>query len=372
MSKAQDHSWAAVTPAAAVRDIKTTPRVLFLRLSGERSRYAANIADCLSGEDWPASVWEASQIERSVIGSRFLRFLQPFEQVGSDLRALVRELPSSDIVHIPCDSPRQLIREALPALILARFFAKRPVLHFVGADIDLLLEQHRRWLAPILRLSSAAAVGSRHLQKVLGRAGLPAKLLAAPLTFPGITHRVRQRLQPKILIDTALELDLNVQASIRAFRLVKQKYPRAELVILGGGSQRNNLEELVRQSRINGVEFLGVVDWAQRVELYNTSDLFLHAPLLDESPPAIVAAFAAGLPVVVSDCDGLLHMVRDRVNALVVPMSDHAALADAMLELVENQELCERLSAAGRTEAEKFVWSRVRQDWVNLYKTMVN
>jgi len=60
--------------------------------------------------------------------------------------------------------------------------------------------------------------------------------------------------------------------------------------------------------------------------------------------------------VVTTDADGLIHMVRDQVSALVVPLGDHVRLSDAMIELVENQELCEKLSQQGRAEAEKYLW----------------
>jgi glycosyltransferase involved in cell wall biosynthesis len=254
---------------------------------------------------------------------------------------------------------------------MARFFGKRPVLHFVSAEIEPLLERYRRWLIPVLRLADTAVVGSRYLQKVLGRIGVPVRMVTQPVALDGITHQVRRKLQPKILVSTSLEPDLNVQLAIKAFRLVKQKYPRCELVVVGDGSERVRLEQLVARHRLFGVEFKGALEEAESVQMYQQCDLFLHAPLVDESPIALVRALAAGLPVVTSDADGITHMVRDRVNALIVPMGDHVGLADAVIELVENQELCERLSAQGRAEAEKYVWARVRQDWVNLYKGMV-
>ncbi|MCP4606310.1 MAG: glycosyltransferase family 4 protein, partial [Proteobacteria bacterium] len=46
---------------------------------------------------------------------------------------------------------------------------------------------------------------------------------------------------------------------------------------------------------------------------------------------------------------------------------DHVAVADSIIELIENSELAEKFSQQGRTLARKYTWARVRQDWVNLY-----
>ena len=367
----QDNIWTAGQELVTAGIARGTPRVLFLEPIGQLSATSlALIAACLSQEGWTTTVWHTHSDSRTPapLESRFPPWLG--RSIGN-LKPLLSSLRSHDVVHIPCDSPSQIVRQALPAIILTRFFGRKPVLHFVSVGVEQLLDRHRRWVAPILRLADCAVAGSRYVQRALGRIGLEVRLLPQPVEVDSKTHRVRRKLQPRILVNTRLEPDLNVAAAIKAFRLVKQKYPRAELVIVGDGSQRAHLVNLVASGNINGVEFLGFQESADLLEIYDECDLFLHCPLVDESPVALVQAFASGLPIVTTDADGLLHMVRDKTNALVAPLGDHVKLSDAMIELVENQELCERLSLQGRAEAEKYLWSRVRQDWVNLYKGMV-
>jgi len=369
---ASDRSWAidgAALDAGAGRDF---PRVLFVPQDGVTAAGTGSvIAESLAGEGWTTTV-HGTEIDTAPASTRPLLWVPArFRLTVRRFSRLLLKLRSCDVVHIPCGSSGRILRQAIPTLILARFFGKRPLLHFVSAEIEPLLERYRRWLIPVLRLADTAVVGSRYLQKVLGRIGVPVRMVTQPVALDGITHRVRRKPQPKILVNTSLEPDLNVQLAIKAFRLVKQKYPRCELVVVGDGSERVDLERWVARNRLYGVEFKGAAGKDEVLRMYQECDLFLHTPLVDESPPALVRAFAAGLPVVTTDADGILHMVRDRVNALLVPMGDHVGLADAVIELIENQQLCESLSAQGQAEAEKYVWARVRQDWVNLYKGMV-
>ena len=367
----QENIWAAEGELVAAGIARNTPRVLFLEPAGQPVASSLTlIAACLFEEGWTTSVWYAGKDSRSIAVAKQW-FPKGLSRTIGNLRPFFSKLRSHDVVHIPCDSPSQIVRQALLAIILTRFFGKKPVLHFVSVGIEQVLDRHRRWVAPILRLADCSVAGSRYVQRALGRIGLEVRLLPQPVDVDQIGHRVRRKLQPKILVNTRLEPDLNVAAAIKAFRLVKQKYPRAELVIVGDGPQRECLADMVASGNINGVEFRGFAEPADLRRQYDECDLFLHCPLVDESPVALVKAFASGLPIVTTDADGLLHMVRDKVNALVVPLGDHVKLSDAMIELVENQELCERLSQQGKAEAEKYLWSRVRQDWVNLYKGMM-
>ena len=72
-----------------------------------------------------------------------------------------------------------------------------------------------------------------------------------------------------------------------------------------------------------------------------------------------------------TDADGVLHMLRDRINALVVPVGDHVAMANRIIELVEDSDLSKKLSHRGQHELRKYSWSRVRQDWINLYTRLM-
>ena len=57
------------------------------------------------------------------------------------------------------------------------------------------------------------------------------------------------------------------------------------------------------------------------------------------------------------------HLVRDGIDALLVPSEDHGAMADACGQLLSRPELAERLSVNGRARAEALTWARVKPLW---------
>ncbi len=355
----------------------TLPRVLFICCDNAETFGArvsgSTVARSLRGENWPVQQFPVPtswphRLTDSLSGRLIGRLVAKMHYI----RRLVRLIPGFDIVHVRAGLPRRIVRLALPAMVLGKFFGKKVVLELNRAESEHFLESHGRLFHPFLKAADRIVVGSRYLQKVVGRAGLEAERVTSPVDLRGLTYRKINQLQPAVLMNCPLERDFNVACAIRAFKLVKQKYPRGELTIVGDGSQRTALERMVEREHVYGVRFAGRVRKEELVKLYGTCDTFVHSASVDESPAAIVMAFASGLPVVVTDADGLLHMVRDRVSAMVVPVNHHAALADRMVELIEDAELTEKLSLAGRREARKYTWPRVRQDWVNVYNRLVS
>ena len=70
-------------------------------------------------------------------------------------------------------------------------------------------------------------------------------------------------------------------------------------------------------------------------------------------------AMVAGVPVAVSRCGGIVETVQDQVTGFIVAPDDADSLAEAMLRLVENAPLRERMGRAGRQRALEFNWDIV-------------
>jgi glycosyltransferase involved in cell wall biosynthesis len=78
-------------------------------------------------------------------------------------------------------------------------------------------------------------------------------------------------------------------------------------------------------------------------------------------PQGIIAieALMHGIPVVASDVGALPEMVNDRVTGRIFPAGDSAALANALVELLSDPDLCRRYGEAGREAANSRYSSKV-------------
>lgn len=125
--------------------------------------------------------------------------------------------------------------------------------------------------------------------------------------------------------------------------------------VVGGGEQ---LDALVARCRAAGVEadvrFLGPLPSPQVEAAYRRCSMAVLACRVtaegdrDGMPTVLVEAMAHGLPVISTDVAGIPELVRDGVTGLLVPPEDPAALASAILRLIDDPALGRRLGAAGR------------------------
>ena len=83
-------------------------------------------------------------------------------------------------------------------------------------------------------------------------------------------------------------------------------------------------------------------------------DLVAFPSLWEGTPLTVFETLAMGKPVVATDADGLLDVLRDRHDALIVPKRDAAALAGAIIQAMDDPALRERLGAEARVTGRQY------------------
>jgi len=74
----------------------------------------------------------------------------------------------------------------------------------------------------------------------------------------------------------------------------------------------------------------------------------LHPSLHDGMPNALLEAMACGRPVVATPVGGILDVIKDGENGILIPVNDGDALANAIHEVLSNAELRNRLGKKAR------------------------
>ena len=131
------------------------------------------------------------------------------------------------------------------------------------------------------------------------------------------------------------------------------------------------------QARLPGdvaakVSFLGMFQRPELVDRYYESDIFAFAPIWDEGfgLPA-VEAMAAGLPVVTSRSGTLVETVVDGKTGILVEKNDPVKLADALLQLLKDDDLREAMGRSGRQRVMgQFTWDRIAEGMHTRYTTL--
>lgn len=286
--------------------------------------------------------------------------------------SLLRRVPQYDVIHVFSASYFSFVLAPTPAILISYLFGKPIALNYRSGEAADHLTRWRRTVFPVLRLVDQIVVPSGYLVDVFGSFGFHAVDIPNIVDGDLAAHAVRKSSQPKIIVARALEELYNISCSIRAFALVQEKYPRAEMTVLGYGSQEQALKAQVTSMRLSGVRFTGRVEREEIGAHYAEHDLFLNSSSIDNMPVSILEAFAAGLPIVTTDAGGIPYIITDRENGHMVAVDDHVALAERVIELVERPEEVARLSELGSEEIKRYRWEAVAEQWTQLYQSVIH
>ena len=148
-------------------------------------------------------------------------------------------------------------------------------------------------------------------------------------------------------LDPAKGLNYLIDAMPKILEVV----PLARILIFGNGvSEQELIDQCSRLEISHAVNFAGYR--ADVPQLMNALDLFAFPTLAECHSIGLLEAMRAGLPIVATDVGGNSESIIHGISGLLVPPSDVAALATAIITCAKNQELREKLGKEARLRFE--------------------
>ncbi|MDP3956217.1 MAG: glycosyltransferase [bacterium] len=166
-----------------------------------------------------------------------------------------------------------------------------------------------------------------------------------------------------------LEEKNGVDTLIRA--LVHDK--RLELVVAGEGSLRNELEQLARELGVEErTHLIGSVPNDALPKYYHMADIFSRPSRSEGQGISFIEAFAAGVPVVGTDVDGISDFARDGENMIVIKAQDDIAVAKACVSIATNSSLRRTLIVGGLKTALLYGWDDIAPRMKKQFDLMIS
>lgn len=347
------------------------PRVLFVG----RTRYSLPLPA------WLGKKWEAleRQLDLRVIASASsphgrleegpFRLLRPTRPQALDGVFFYLRAPFAVRRHIRSFRPDAIVAESPytgAAALLGRALAG-------GPRPRVVIEVHGDWrtatrlygsprrvvLAPVADWVSSLVVrrgdAVRALSGFTERLAEEVRGMPVTASFPtytalsAFTAKPPQPLpeRPTLIFVGMFEAYKNVDGLASAWHDVARRVPEAALVLVGRGSREAVAEELV-------AAYPGRVEWQPELSPERVADeldgsTVLVLPSFNEGlGRVLIEALARGRGIVASRGGGIVDVVRDGVEGLLVEQGNTRALADALVQVLTDHELAERLGASAR------------------------
>ncbi len=304
-------------------------------------------------------------------------------------RVARRKLQSMDVVHVhhPFLSGRLALRYCRPHRIPVVFTNHTRYDLYAQAYLPMLPDQVGHTFLLTYLPSFAEEVDlviapSEGVKRVMRDLGVEAHIEVIPNGVDLAPFREKAEPVPRsslglssddvVLVYTGrLGPEKNLTFLLRAFAGARSAYPKAALLLLGDGPERDNLQHLAEKEGIGDrVIFTGMVPYDTLPSYLATADLFVTASVTEVHPLSLIEALAAGLPVLGIDSPGVGDTVEDGQNGLLSP-HDLAAYTAKLTRLLAEPALRRELASMARRSAEKYDIHRTSALLLEQYQRLV-
>jgi len=179
---------------------------------------------------------------------------------------------------------------------------------------------------------------------------------------------------PLIVLPARMLWDKGIGVLVDAARLLKGR-TQARFALIGEPDPGNPAS--IDTSSLEAWHKEGVIEWwgwqQDMASVYgNCHIVTLPTTYAEGVPTTLLEAAASGRPIVTTDAPGCRNVVKEGYNGYLVPPNDPPALADALLRLIEDAPLRQRMGAAGRQMVlEKFTSSQVNAATLEVYQQLL-
>ncbi|PKM80618.1 MAG: DUF1957 domain-containing protein [Firmicutes bacterium HGW-Firmicutes-14] len=203
--------------------------------------------------------------------------------------------------------------------------------------------------------------------------GVEVKNVIPRVVDPGFRSKYALPFEKIVYFVGRLVPEKGVQVLIQAVPQIIKKFPNVKFVISGKGSYQEELYKLAEQLGVNHkVYFTGFADDDTRNMLFACSDLAVFPSLYEPFGIVALEAMATRVPVIVSETGGLSEVVEHGVDGLKVYPDDVNSLASAVLRILSEPGLAEKLSHSGWEKVNSvYNWGFIAAETIKVYREVV-
>ncbi len=137
-----------------------------------------------------------------------------------------------------------------------------------------------------------------------------------------------------LLCQRSWEPNYGVDVLLRAFVEATQKDDSLRLILLGDGSQRDQILSILEEGKVNDKVFLGGrVPNQELITFFGAADVFVTPSHVDGSSVSLMEAMACGLPTIASDIPANAEWIAEGQTGWLFPDGDNHALAELLLQI---------------------------------------
>jgi glycosyltransferase involved in cell wall biosynthesis len=193
-------------------------------------------------------------------------------------------------------------------------------------------------------------------------------VISEGLNFNPLFKVPEKETYPVIVYSGRLKKAKRPDHAVKAFKIIKDCIPEAELWIVGDGPFKRTLEKMSGE----GIKFFGKLLNDNRRELFKKSWVLVNPSIREGWGLNVIEANALGVPVVAYDVPGLRDSVQDEITGLLVESGNISALAKQIIRILQNDLLRCKLNENALNGTKEFSWTKTSEQFMSVIEREIN
>lgn len=272
-------------------------------------------------------------------------------------------------IHIDTFSG-QAFRIVEVSTFLARLRRNKPILTLHGGALPEFYLDHPKRVKKAFLKASCLQSPSLYLIDFFKNQGLQVHYMPNGLNLDVFRYSRDKTIECSLLWIRAFDDIYNPDLAIRTLFEVKHYFPSASLTMIGPDKGRlRSTICLINELGINdSVRIMGPVPNDQLIDYYHTHKVFLNTTSFESFGMAVVEAAACGIPVVSANVGEIPYLWKNEENMVIIESMKPEDFSAAVVKLLVDAELYNKISRNARLRAEQFDWRLIKDRWLELLK----
>jgi glycosyltransferase involved in cell wall biosynthesis len=241
------------------------------------------------------------------------------------------------------------------------------VLTLHGGNLPQFASRRSGRVGRLLRSATAVTTPSHYLLERFAAIRPDLRFIPNGVDVQAYPAKTRNGVGPRLIWLRAFHQVYNPTLAVRVVQLVATRFPGVRLIMIGPDKHDGSRQASEHLAQALGVadriEFRGPIPKDHVPSVLGEADILLNTASVDNAPVSVLEAMACGLCVVTTNVGGIPDLVDQERTGLLVPPDDAAAMANAVLRILEEPALAGRLSQAAREKAMQFDWTPIVAAW---------
>lgn len=173
----------------------------------------------------------------------------------------------------------------------------------------------------------------------------------------------------------SLEDTYGIDILLKAFSIIKSRNSNKNirLVIVGSGSKAHKLQNLAEKLDLSeSTDFVGFVNHSIIQDFHKELDIAVYLSRRESFGVSILESSSCGIPIVATQVDGIVEVVRDKFSGFLVAPNDPNDAAEKIQILIDDEKLRIKLGQNGRNFViQNFSWNKSVELTLNIYQSIL-